>query len=342
MEPSGAQLPARGKLLLMNLEYLKMRTLQTVLLGFGFALAGYVPACAQGNGLIGQGITLSVIVPEQPDPFPSGAESYLANKLTQVAVNNGVAAGKDFGRFFIAANVNMSSKDILPGPPTQISQNMEITLYIADYFDQKIYSSTTVRATGVGTNETKSFIDALQHMPVKNQQLDRFVAEGKDKILAYYRQQGDLIIQQAKTLAAQRKYEEAFFLLTSIPDAVRDVYEKAMAATLEIYQSYVDYLCDINLAKARAAWAAHQNSEGAEAAGVFLSQIYPDAKCHAEAMELYTEIRDKVLADWQFEMKKWQDGVDLESQRIEAMKQVGVAYGNGQQPTTYGLMSWLR
>ena len=318
-----------------------MKKIVRIILGLGFALAGIFPACAQDNGLIGQGITLSVIVPEQQDPLPAGAESYLVNKLTQVAINNGIAAGRDFGRFFIAANIGMATKDILPGPPTQISQNMEITLYIADYFDQKIYSSTTIKATGVGTNETKSFINALQNMPVKSQQLNLFVTEGKDKILAYYRQQGDLIIQQAKTLAAQRKYEEAFFLLTAIPDAVRDVYERAMDATLEIYQSYVDYLCEVNLAKARAAWAAHQNSEGAEAAGVFLSQIYPDAKCHAEAMELYTEIRDKVLADWQFEMKKWQDGIDLESQRIEAMRQIGVAYGNGQQPTTYGI-GWLR
>lgn len=318
-----------------------MKTIVRIILWLGFVLAGIFPACAQDNGLIGQGITLSVIVPEQQDPLPAGAESYLVNKLTQVAINNGIAAGRDFGRFFIAANIGMATKDILPGPPTQISQNMEITLYIADYFDQKIYSSTTIKATGVGTNEAKSFINALQNMPVKSPQLNQFVTEGKDKILAYYRQQGDLIIQQAKTLAAQRKYEEAFFLLTAIPDAVRDVYERAMDATLEIYQSYVDYLCEVNLAKARAAWAAHQNSEGAEAAGVFLSQIYPDAKCHAEAMELYTEIRDKVLADWQFEMKKWQDGIDLESQRIEAMRQIGVAYGNGQQPTTYGL-GWLR
>ena len=318
-----------------------MKKIVRIILGLGFALAGIFPACAQDNGLIGQGITLSVIVPEQQDPLPAGAESYLVNKLTQVAINNGIAAGRDFGRFFIAANIGMATKDILPGPPTQISQNMEVTLYIADYFDQKIYSSTTIEATGVGTNETKSFINALQNMPVKSQQLNQFVTEGKDKILAYYRQQGDLIIQQAKTLAAQRKYEEAFFLLTAIPDAVRDVYERAMDATLEIYQSYVDYLCDVNLAKARAAWAAHQNSQGAEAAGVFLSQIYPDAKCHAEAMELYAEIRDKVLADWQFEMKKWQDGIDLESQRIEAMRQIGVAYGNGQQPTTYGI-GWLR
>ena len=40
-------------------------------------------------------------------------------------------------------------------------------------------------------------------------------------------------------------------------------------------------------------------------------------------------------------MKKWQDGVDLESQRINAFREVGVAYGQGQQPTTTNI-GWLR
>ena len=48
-----------------------------------------------------------------------------------------------------------------------------------------------------------------------------------------------------------------------------------------------------------------------------------------------------MLDDWKFEMKKWQDGVDLESQRIEASRAVGVAYGNGQKPTTL-VMPWMR
>lgn len=293
------------------------------------------------SDLIGKGITLGVIIPQQEDPFPSGAEAYLTNKLIQVAVNNGIAAGKDFSRFFIAANIAMASKDVVPGPPAQISQNMEITLYIADYFDQKIFSSVTVNAVGVGTNETKCFINALKNIPVKSPRLQAFVDEGKDKILAYYRQQGDRIIQQARVLAAQYKYEEALYHLTAIPDAVGDVYDRAVAATLEIFQQYIDHLCDINLAKARAAWAAQQNSRGAADAGQYLSQIYPDAKCYGEAMDLYREIKGKVLDDWKFEMKKWQDGVDLESQRIAASRDVGVAYGQGQQPNTF-LLNWLR
>ena len=33
-------------------------------------------------------------------------------------------------------------------------------------------------------------------------------------------------------------------------------------------------------------------------------------------------------------MKKYQDSVDVEKERINAMREVGVAYGRGQQPTT--------
>ena len=41
-----------------------------------------------------------------------------------------------------------------------------------------------------------------------------------------------------------------------------------------------------------------------------------------------------MLDDWKFEMKQYQDGIDLEKQRINAMREVGVAFGKGQQPTT--------
>ncbi|MEG1910629.1 MAG: hypothetical protein RR190_06625, partial [Bacteroidales bacterium] len=80
---------------------------------------------------LGQGIVLTVIIPQQQDPFPQGANTYLSNKLIQAAVANGVAAGPDFSRFFITAQFAMLSKDIVAGPPQQIALNMEVTLYIA-------------------------------------------------------------------------------------------------------------------------------------------------------------------------------------------------------------------
>ncbi len=54
------------------------------------------------------------------------------------------------------------------------------------------------------------------------------------------------------------------------------------------------------------------------------------------------DIKKQVRSDIDFEMReKYHDAVDMEKQRIAAAKAVGVAYGNGQQPTTTNLM-WLR
>ncbi|MDE6439912.1 MAG: hypothetical protein K2K51_02710, partial [Bacteroidales bacterium] len=283
------------------------------------------------------GIVLSVLL-DDAEEIPTDAARYLSNKLAQTITANGVGAFEGFSRFFITARLGLATRDIVPGPPAQIAENMEITLYIADYFDQKIFATTTINAKGVGTNESKAFINAVKNLNPHAEPVAAFVRKGKDKIIDYYRAQCDNIIKQAQSLAVQKKYDEALYLLTSIPDAAGDCYDKALDATAAIFQQYTDYLCEVNLALAKAAWAAEQNSTGAQKAGVYMSLIYPDAACYGDAQALYTEIKGKVLDDWKFEMKKWQDGVNLESQRIEAARAIGVAYGRGQQPTSYGLV----
>jgi hypothetical protein len=193
----------------------------------------------------------------------------------------------------------------------------------------------------VGTNENKAYIDAIKNLSVNSPKLKEFVDKGKQKIIEYYAAQCDNIIAKAKSLSGQKGYEEAIYLLTSIPEAVPLCYEKALAETQIIYQKYIDHLCNVNLAHAKNAWAAEQNSFGAYNAGEYLNYIYPDAKCYGEAQKLHQEIKKKVLDDWKFEMKIYQDGVNLESQRISAWRAVGVAYGNNQKPTYYHT-NWLR
>ena len=285
-------------------------------------------------------IVLSVVIPEGINGFPDVAKNVLSNKITQIATVNGVSAQEGFGRFFITAIPSILTKDIVPGPPQQIAQNMDITFYVADNFDQKIFASTTISAKGVGTNENKAYLDAITNVSPNSSKLKDFLELGKQKIMEYYIAQCDNIIKKAKSLAGQKGYQEAIYLLTSIPDAVPECYDKALAETQIIYQQYIDYLCDVSLAHAKSAWAAEQNSTGAEKAGEYLSYIYPDAYCYGEAQKLYLEIKGKVFDDWRFEMKKYLDSVDLESQRIEAWRAVGISFGDHQQQNTYNT-NWL-
>ena len=285
-------------------------------------------------------IVVSVLVPDGLDGFPDAAKAVLTNKLTQVAVANGVSAFEGFGRFFITAIPTVMTKDIVPGPPPQIAQNLDVTFYVADYFDQKIFASSTISCKGVGANDNKAYIDAIKNISANSPILKDLLVKGKQKIIEYYASQCDNIINKAKSIAGQKGFEEAIYMLTAIPEAVPDCFAKSLKETKVIYQQYIDYLCDVNLAHAKSAWAAEQNSEGAHKAGAYLNYIYPDAKCYGEAQTLYKEIKGKVLDDWKFVMKIYQDGVDLESQRIGAWREVGVAYGTHQQPTTYNV-HWL-
>lgn len=287
----------------------------------------------QQTAVKGGSLALAVYVEEPVEPFPAAAKTQMTNKLTCLLTQNGVASSDYFGQFFITVQQVPLTKDVLPGPPMQIATSMEYTFFIADYYNQLVFSTATVQAKGVGTTEPKCYMDAIKHINLNSKELQTFIKEGKAKIIDYYNAQADNMMLRARNLAKQKKFEEALFLMQSIPVEC-DKYVQAMALGNEIYQQYVDYLCDRNLALARTTWAAMQNAQGAAEAGEYLAQIYPEAKCYGDAMALYKEIKSKVLDDWKFEMKKYQDGVDLEQARINAWREVGVAYGRGQQPVT--------
>ena len=60
------------------------------------------------------------------------------------------------------------------------------------------------------------------------------------------------------------------------------------------------------------------------------------------AGKLMKEVKSQVRSDIDFEMReKYHDQIKLEKDRIAAARAVGVAFGNGQKPTTTNLM-WLR
>ncbi len=286
-------------------------------------------------------LALSVLVEEPVEPAPLASKQMLEQKLNNLLTQNGIASMDYLGQFFITARALPTSKDILAGPPTKISETMEVAFYIADYYNQLVFATTSATVKGIGETESKCYMNALKQIKLNTPEMKAFVAEGKKKIIEYYNTQADKMIEKARALAKMKEYEQAMWIVSTIPSEC-DKYNEALKTGMDIYQQYTDHMCNVNLAEARAVWASEQNAIGAAAAGEYLSKIYPEAKCYGEAMDLYKEIKGKVLDDWKFEMKVYQDGVDLESQRINAMREIGVAFGKGQQPVTTNLMNFIR
>ena len=277
-------------------------------------------------------IPLIPYVQDVKEPLPDDAHSFLETKLTQIATQNGIGIGTGFGQFYLMSKFTLLSKDIVSGSPMMISQRVNVALSIVDYFGEKVIASTNIELQATGQNESKAFINGIRSLNPANPKIQAFIKTGKEKMLDYYNNNAGNIVKKAQNLAVMKKYEEALFYLASIPECSKG-YDMAIAEGKKVYRAYIDYNCQRNLMEARAAWAASPNANGAMLAGDYLVKIEPDANCYTEALSLYNEIKSSVKEDWKFEFKNYDERA-LERERINAFREVGVAFGKGQQPST--------
>ena len=264
--------------------------------------------------------------------IPPASQAYLETKLTQMITENGIGIGVGGGQFCLMAKCDLLSKEILGGAPIVQTQRLSITFIVADMIDGKIIASTNIEVVSSGNTDVQTYNNAIRRLNAKDRNFQDFIRNGKEKIMAFYNSNGDAIIKKAQNLAAMNSYEEALFLLVSIPEC-SPKYDQAMAACRSIYQSYIDRDCLQNLMVARTRWAAAPNEFGAEEAAEYMSAIEPASKCYGDVIALYNEMKNSVKEDWKYEFKNYDERA-LERERIKAYREVGVAFGKGQQPST--------
>jgi len=290
-------------------------------------------------------LALDVFIPEQVESIPDHAKSLLTSKLTNAITEKGMAGAGVSPRFLVTAKMELLTKDIAPTVPKVETYTFEIYLYIVDYVDKNIVSSTSFSAKGAGSNANKAYTNALRSVDLKNEKVNKFLDDGKRKIIQYYNSRCDFIIARAKSLAAQNQFAEALTTLSGIPEVCKDCYMKALDEIGPIYQDYIDHDCQVMVNVASACWAAQPNSNGAMQAGAVLAAIDPDSKCYGESRSLISKMEQKVLKDeqrdWSFMREVYQNEVMLEALRIKAFRDVGVAYGENQQPTYVYDIMWV-
>lgn len=289
-------------------------------------------------------IALDVFIPDQVENIPDHAKSYIVNKLTQAVTEKGMGGAGVSPRFLVTANMELLTKNISPTVPPVETYTFEIYLYIVDFVDKNIVSSTSFTSKGAGSNKNKAYTNALRTISLRNSNVDRFLDEGKRKIIEYYNTRCDFVIARAKSLASQNQFPAALNTLSTIPEVCKDCYMKALDEIGPIYQDMIDHDCQMMVNVANSVFGANPNSNGAMMAGAVLSQIDPDSRCYNDSQALISKMADKVLKDeqrdWSFMNKVYDDQVMLESLRIRAFRDVGVAFGENQQPT-YNDIMWV-
>lgn len=290
-------------------------------------------------------ISLTAYIPEQIEGLSPAIQSNLTNKLNQISTQNGLGSSSN-SRFIITSNVTVLTKDITPTAPIMHAYTLEVTLYIGDGVDGTLFSSQSITLKGVGTNETKAYMSALNGLKIKDPVYQSFILKAKNKIMEYYNSRCDFILKEAQALGSQNKFEEAIVKLTAVPEVCKDCYDKAMDAIAPIYKKQIDRECKQRLMEATTIWNASQDLSSADNAGSVLSQIEPGAICYKEALLLASKIEKRVKEldqrEWKFKMKEQQDNVDVQKATIRAARDIGVAYGRGPKANIvqYNVRGW--
>jgi predicted Rdx family selenoprotein len=271
-------------------------------------------------------IILNTYLPDN-NSIPAEAKKALETKLNQITTNNGMGGSAVNPRFIITAVLNIGTKDIIPGPPQMIAQNIDVTLFVGDAITNTVFSNTVISIKGVGTNENKSLIDAIKNINPKNKDVSTFLEEGKNKIISYYTSQCDFIIKDAETLAKQQKFDEAIYKLALVPEVCQECYFKCLDDLTKIYQQKIDADCKSKFNEAKTSWSANQTPAGAEKVGDILSAINPEATCQSEITVFIKNIDAKLKADekarWQFKMKQYADKIAIKKDQIRIAEEKG-------------------
>lgn len=295
--------------------------------------------CSYAQSEIQSYIAMQIVVEDVVEPFPPSAKAQLEAKLSTILTRNGVQSTNWQNQFFITAHVVPQTKDVLAGPPPQVAEVMDVVFYIGDSYNQIVFATETQTVRGVGTNDAKCYLNGLSNIKPNSSKLTAFVEEGKKKIVAYYDAQAPLMISKAKNLASMHDYEQAIWMMMTIPTECK-YYQEALDLGVEIYKDMLKFQCHQNLAAAKSAWMAHYDKDGALAAAEYLSLIIPESGCYEEAEALSTEIKARMREDYDFEIRKYEDALGLKKDIIKTIRDIGVAYGMNQK--SYMNLGFLR
>ncbi len=284
---------------------------------------------------------ISIQLDEDFTNIPSAASTVMYQTLNRIATENGLTSESLTTPFVLTVHCDVLDKSNLPGPPIQTVYNLGLTFYMADTYTQKKFGTAYITVDGVGNGEVKSYINAFRRINASNGEIKNLLNKGKANMLKYYDTQYSNIIKEAKRLVSLQKYEEALTQVLSIPLCSKGGDEAAKYG-LEIYTKNLDRMNLFLLNQAKALWAAGQDQQSAYSVCELLAQVDPEASCYDDASKLMKEVKAQVRSDIDLEMReKYHDQVQLEKDRISAARAVGVAFGNGQQPTTTNVM-WLK
>lgn len=277
-------------------------------------------------------ISIQAMMPD--GVIPAEASKNLVTRMQRMLVGNGYGDNGYVERFVLTAKMDVTNKDIVPSTPARVSEKMEVTFFVGDVVENKLYASCTVSLQGIGTNENKALISAFSKLNPNQKDFAEMLETAKGKIVDFYTNHCAEEISKARTMASVGNYDESISRMMAVPNVCADCYNQCQAAATSFYQQKIDAYGLQQLNKARNAWMKSQDADGAKEVAQYLNAISPYSSCYHDVEKLRKEVASKLKADelreWNFQQKQYEDSQAYKRSIVKACRDVGMAWANNQ------------
>lgn len=283
-------------------------------------------------------LQLDVLIPEEDVELSGGALNLFRTRINAILTNNGLGGDNPRPRFIVFPVVTVIGKEIAPtNPPMQVI-DYDVSMFLGDFETKTNFSTINLSIKGVGRNDQKAMINAIQNIRVRDARFEDFLDEGKQKVVAFYNTQCDFIIREAQAKVAQNQYEEAIADLMMVPNVSTDCFNRTMDLIPDIYAQYIDFNCEELLLQAKAQFANLNNREALQT----LSQVVPGAACYEDVLALVDEISltAEEQREWEFMVEQYRDSFTLRKMSIEASIDIAEARARQLPPTVIYRAPW--
>ena len=141
-----------------------------------------------------------------------------------------------------------------------------------------------------GAGKTRMLAEKMIAKSLKNRlnsnDFKEFIEASKNKIIDYYSQNCEIILNESRSMADMKNFDEAIAHALSIPDVVEECYGKGQKLAVEINTAKFEFECATKIANAKNAIASNDY----ETAASNLQGIDPTVSCYADAELLQREI----------------------------------------------------
>lgn len=283
-------------------------------------------------------LNIGLIMPPEHEALTASDLTKLESKLMSVLLKNGISAQAAANGLIAYPQFNIyETERVHAGVATVTVQEMEVCLLISQMDGKVAFASNCITLKGSGKDAKRALQSAIMAIDPNAPSWSRFVAEAKTKILDFYEQKCSMLLIQAKQLQQTGQMEEAFSNLYNIP-AEASCYAEASTLSIEIYEQVKEEYCQRNLQLAKAKLAENDYQGALRVIG----WIDPTAACHQEAIQVMNTAADKLdeklKERWDFYKERVHQKEELEKLRIEAIRDIGVAYAQRNPVTNWNII----